>query len=38
MCDTYISYNNDNTAVFGKNSDRPEVEAQILTYVPSKKY
>lgn len=38
MCDTYISFNYDNTAVFGKNSDRDEKEVQILTYVPGKKY
>ena len=39
MCDTYVSlsswsYNGD--VIFGKNSDRVESEAQILTYTPRK--
>ncbi|MBD3339851.1 MAG: peptidase C69 [Candidatus Lokiarchaeota archaeon] len=38
MCDTYVSFNNNNTVVFGKNSDRIEKEAQILTYSPRMKH
>ncbi len=38
MCDTYVSINEDNTVIFGKNSDRMAKEAQLITFAPRKKY
>lgn len=41
MCDTYISLSNwskNQNVIFGKNSDRNESEAQLITYSPRKTY
>jgi len=41
MCDTFVSLasaSKDNTVIFGKNSDRPSNEAQLITYVPRTKH
>ena len=41
MCDTYVSlgkWSKDGNVIFGKNSDRPESEVQLLTYVPQKTF
>lgn len=41
MCDTYIALGNStktNNVVFGKNSDRPLNEAQLITYAPRMRY
>jgi secernin len=41
MCDTYISlssWSKNRDAIFGKNSDRLESEAQLITYAPRKTY
>jgi len=41
MCDTFVSLasaSKDNTVIFGKNSDRLNTEAQLITYVPRTKY
>jgi secernin len=41
MCDTYVSLSNwskNQSVVFGKNSDRLESEAQLITYTPRKSY
>ena len=41
MCDTYVSLaksSKDNTVIFGKNSDRLDSEAQLVTYNPRQKY
>ncbi|MFX0004564.1 MAG: C69 family dipeptidase [Candidatus Hodarchaeota archaeon] len=37
MCDTYVSlstWSKDKNVIFGKNSDRPESEAQLISYAP----
>jgi secernin len=41
MCDTYVSLSNwskNQNVIFGKNSDRNESEAQLITYSPRKTY
>lgn len=41
MCDTFVALSNstkDKSVIFGKNSDRPQNEAQLITHVPRKKY
>ncbi|MFX1377505.1 MAG: peptidase C69 [Promethearchaeota archaeon] len=41
MCDTYVSlgtWSKNGDVIFGKNSDRPESEAQLITYSPRKTY
>ncbi|MFX1411492.1 MAG: C69 family dipeptidase [Promethearchaeota archaeon] len=41
MCDTYVSlgkWSKDGDVIFGKNSDRPESEVQLLTYIPRKTF
>ena len=41
MCDTLIALGNsteDGSVIFGKNSDRPSNEAQLITYSPHQKY
>ncbi len=41
MCDTLVALNNstkDKSVIFGKNSDRPQDEAQLITYVPRIRY
>ncbi len=41
MCDTFVALNNsttDNTVIFGKNSDRPSDEVQLITHSPQAKY
>ncbi|MFX1573025.1 MAG: C69 family dipeptidase [Promethearchaeota archaeon] len=41
MCDTYVSLGNwskGGNVIFGKNSDRPESEIQLLTYVPRRTF
>ena len=41
MCDTFVSLataSKDNNVIFGKNSDRLEDEAQLITYSPRIKY
>ncbi len=41
MCDTIVDLGNstvDGQTLFGKNSDRPPNEAQLIVYYPSKEY
>ena len=41
MCDTLVSVgaaSKDNSVIFGKNSDRPQSEAQLITYGPRNRY
>ena len=41
MCDTLVALGNstkDGTVIFGKNSDRPSNEVQLITYSPRRKY
>ena len=41
MCDTLVALNNstkDKSVIFGKNSDRPQDEAQLITYAPRIRY
>lgn len=41
MCDTFIALGNstrDGSVIFGKNSDRPDSEVQLITYNPRTKY
>ncbi|MHA1535389.1 MAG: C69 family dipeptidase, partial [Promethearchaeota archaeon] len=41
MCDTLVALGNsteDGNVIFGKNSDRPQAEAQLLTFNPKKHY
>ncbi|MFX0072188.1 MAG: C69 family dipeptidase [Candidatus Hermodarchaeota archaeon] len=41
MCDTLVALDNstkDKSVIFGKNSDRPQNEAQLITYAPRKRY
>jgi len=41
MCDTLVALGNsteDGNVVFGKNSDRPQAEAQLITFNPKKQY
>lgn len=41
MCDTLVALDNstkDNSVIFGKNSDRPQDEAQLITFVPKRRY
>ncbi len=41
MCDTLVALSNsteDGNVVFGKNSDRPQAEAQLITYNPRTSY
>jgi secernin len=41
MCDTLVALANstsDGSVMFGKNSDRPQSEAQIISYIPRKKW
>ena len=41
MCDTLVALGNsteDSNVVFGKNSDRAQSEAQLITYTPRKKH
>ena len=41
MCDTLVALGNsteDGNVVFGKNSDRPQTEAQLITYNPRSHY
>ncbi|TFG06730.1 MAG: peptidase C69, partial [Promethearchaeota archaeon] len=41
MCDTLVALGNstkDNNVIFGKNSDRPQNEAQLITHVPRMKH
>ncbi|MBD3195575.1 MAG: peptidase C69 [Candidatus Lokiarchaeota archaeon] len=41
MCDTLVALPEgtlDGNTIFGKNSDRPQNEAQLITHVPRKKY
>ncbi len=41
MCDTYVSlstWSKNRNVIFGKNSDRLESEAQLITYAPRKTY
>ena len=41
MCDTLVALGNtteDRSVIFGKNSDRPQEEVQLITYLPRIKY
>jgi secernin len=41
MCDTLVGLANstqDGSVIFGKNSDRPRSEAQLISYIPRKKW
>jgi len=41
MCDTLVALGNstlDGSVIFGKNSDRPQTESQLITYSPRIKY
>ncbi|MFX0187557.1 MAG: peptidase C69 [Candidatus Hodarchaeota archaeon] len=41
MCDTLVALGNstsDGSVIFGKNSDRPLTEAQLITFIPRAKY
>lgn len=41
MCDTLIALGNsteDGNTIFGKNSDRPDSEVQLITYIPQMKH
>ncbi|MFO8019100.1 MAG: C69 family dipeptidase [Promethearchaeia archaeon] len=41
MCDTLVALGNsteDGSVIFGKNSDRPNSEAQLITYIPRKRH
>lgn len=41
MCDTFVALSNstkDNSVIFGKNSDRPQNEVQLITYLPRRKH
>jgi secernin len=41
MCDTLVALANstqDGSVIFGKNSDRPHSEAQLISYVPQKRW
>ena len=41
MCDTLVALGNstlDGSVIFGKNSDRPQNEMQLITYSPRIKY
>ncbi|MFX1375481.1 MAG: C69 family dipeptidase [Promethearchaeota archaeon] len=41
MCDTFVALGNasrDGTVIFGKNSDRPFNEVQLIVYVPQRKH
>ncbi len=41
MCDTLVALGNsteDSNVIFGKNSDRPQAEAQLITFNPKKHY
>jgi secernin len=41
MCDTLVALANstkDGSVIFGKNSDRPRLEAQLISYIPRKKW
>jgi len=41
LCDTLVALGNsteDNSVIFGKNSNRPESEVQLITYAPRKQY
>ncbi|MHA1338136.1 MAG: C69 family dipeptidase [Promethearchaeota archaeon] len=41
MCDTLVALGNsteDGSVIFGKNSDRPDDEVQLITYNPRKRY
>ena len=41
MCDTFVALSNstrDGSIIFGKNSDRPDSEVQLITYNPNSKY
>jgi secernin len=41
MCDTLVALANstrDGSVIFGKNSDRPQSEAQIISYIPRKNW
>ena len=41
VCDTFVALDNstvDHSVIFGKNSDRPNSEVQLITYNPPKKY
>lgn len=41
MCDTFVALDNstqDKSIIFGKNSDRPDSEVQLITYNPRTKY
>ncbi|TFG19285.1 MAG: peptidase C69 [Promethearchaeota archaeon] len=41
MCDTLVALGNsteDNSVIFGKNSDRPHDEVQLITYLPRRTY
>jgi secernin len=41
LCDTFVALGNstkDGSVIFGKNSDRPQEEAQIIIYAPRTKY
>ncbi len=40
-CDTFVALGNsteNHNVIFGKNSDRPYTEAQLITYVPRTRY
>lgn len=40
-CDTFVALGNstkNGKSIFGKNSDRPQSEAQLITYIPRTKY
>ena len=40
MCDTFVALGNaskDGNVIFGKNSDRPFDEIQLIVYAPQKK-
>jgi len=41
VCDTFVALDNstqDGSVIFGKNSDRPDSEVQLITYNPNTKY
>ena len=41
MCDTFVALSNstkDNSVIFGKNSDRPQNEVQLITHVPRRRH
>jgi secernin len=41
LCDTFVALSNstkDKSVIFGKNSDRPQNEVQLITHAPGRRY